>query len=197
MDSPTFESPAPSDASYRAAFGAWLAGLGKEARELSLLLERQDAPEALRRFGAETLNQLLHAADLIPEGIEGLGYLELLLAFRVLAREVCEAQPELAGADPSGTLARLAGEAELVQAFLGSDDYGKLATIVRGQGDRRARDRSVTDLLEVPDARSAAVAEAQSWAESYRPPSFGAGSHDLVRLLSFLRTRVRRSAGRA
>jgi hypothetical protein len=47
--------------------------------------------------------------------------------------------------------------------------------------------------VELAEARSAAVQEVQSWAERYRPPSFGSGSHDLVRLLSFLRTRVRRA----
>ena len=193
FESRAFDSPAPSDASYRAAFGSWLAGLGREAQELSLLLEREDTPEALRRFGAEALNQLLHAADLIPEGIEGLGYLETLFAFRVLARELSSAEPALTGADPSGTLARLAGEAELIQAFLGAEDYARLGALVRAQRERRSRDRSPTDLLEAGEARNAALAEALRWGESYRPPPFGAGSHDLVRLLSFLRTRVRRA----
>jgi hypothetical protein len=187
------EATESGESSHGAVFGGWLAGLGEQARELSRLLEREDAPEALRRFGAETVNQLLHAADLIPEGIEDLGYLETLFAFRVLAREACDIQPDLPGADPGGTLARLAAEAELIQSFLGAQDYVRLGAIVRGQRERRARGRAATDLLESPEARSTAVEEAQSWAERYRAPSFGAGSHDLVRLLSFLRTRLRRA----
>jgi hypothetical protein len=192
VESEPFASPAPSDASFRAAFGNWLGGLGKEARELSLLLDREDAPEALRRFGAEALNQLLHAADLIPEGVEDVGYLETLFTFRVLARELCDAQPDAGAADPSGTLARLAGEAELIQAFLGAEDYARFGAVTRAYRERRTRDRSATDLVESPEARSAAVVEAQRWGEDYRPRAFGAGSHDLVRLLSFLRTRARR-----
>ena len=183
----------PSDAGYRAAFTAWLAGLGREARELGSLLERDATPEAVRRFAAETLNQLLYAVDLVPEGVEALAYLEGLFTFRVLARQCCEAQPDLAPADSSGTLSRLAGEAHWVESFLGAEDYARLAAIVQVQRGRRSRDRSPTELLEAGEARSAAVQEAQAWAERYRPPNFGAGSHDLVRLLSFLRTRVRRT----
>jgi hypothetical protein len=190
--SPAAEESEPGEASYRAAFGGWLAGLGGQARELSRLLEREDGPEALRRFGAETLNQLLYAADLIPEGIEDLGYLETLFAFRVLAREACAAEPDLPGADPGGTLARLAAEAGLIQSFLGADEYVRLGAFVRDQRERRARGRATTELLESAEARAAAVGEAQSWADAYQPPSFGSGSHDLERLLSFLRTRLRR-----
>jgi hypothetical protein len=183
----------PSDANYGSAFSAWLGGLASEARELSSLLERDGAPEPARRFAAETLNQLFYAADLVPEGVEALAYLEGLFTFRVLARECCEAQPDLAAADSSGTLSRLAGEAQLVESFLGAEDYARLSAIVQVQRERRSRGRSPAELLEAGEACSAAVQDAQSWAERYRPPSFGSGSHDLVRLLSFLRTRVRRT----
>jgi len=196
LESPALESLATGsrEASYRAAFAGWLAGLGGQARELSRLLERADAPEGLRRFGAEALNQLLYAADLIPEGIEDLGYLETLFTFRVLAREACDVQPDLPGADPGGTLARLAAEAGLIQSFLGADEYVRLAALVRDQRQRHARGRATTELIESPEAGAAAAGEAQSWADRYQPPAFGAGSHDLERLLSFLRTRLRRAA---
>jgi len=191
----------PTDASYRAAFTAWLGGLGSEARELASLLAQDGAPEPVRRFAAETLNQLLSAVDLVPEGVEALAYLEGLFTFRVLARELPASawRPEgrepsdLPAPDPSGALSRLAGEAELVEAFLGAEDYARLSALVLAQRDRRSRGRSPGELVELAEARSAAVQEVQSWAERYRPPSFGSGSHDLVRLLSFLRTRVRRT----
>lgn len=183
----------PSDTEFKQAFVAWLAGLGGEARELSALLAREEAPPGLLRFAAETLNQLLYAVDLIPEGIEGLGYLEALFGVRLLARELSEAEPDSVSADPHGTVRRLAREAGLVRSFLGEDDEGRLLALARAQSEKRVRGRSVTELLEVPEARSAALEEAQGWAEEYRPPQFGTGSHDLVRLLSFLRTRVRRA----
>jgi hypothetical protein len=196
------EASPPSDANYRAAFTAWLGALGNDARWLASLLAQEDAPERVRRFAAETLNQLFHVADLVPEGVEALAYLEGAFAVRVLARETWASpsgrteggEPsDLPLADSSETLSRWAGEAELVESLLGAEDYARLSAIVQALRERRSRGRSPAELLEDGEARTAALAEAQSWAERYRPPSFGSGSHDLVRLLSFLRTRVRRT----
>lgn len=184
----------PSDMEFKKAFVAWLTGLAGEARELSALLARDDAPAGLRGFAAETLNQLLYTADLVPEGIEGLGYLETLFGIRLLARELCEAEPDSASADPHGTVHRLSREAGLVRSFLGEEDEDRLLSLVHAQREKPARGRSVAELLEVPESRSAAIEELQSWAEDYQPSQFGTGSHDLVRLLSFLRTRVRRAS---
>jgi hypothetical protein len=181
----------PTDATYRAAFTAWLGALGGEARQLSSLLGQDGTPEPVRRFAAETLNQLLHAADLVPEGVEALAYLEALFTFRVLARDSA-AKADLPTADPTGTLSKLAGEAALVESFLG-EDYARLSAIVQALRNRPTRGRSPAELLELEEARTAAVQETQSWAERYRPPAFGSGSHDLERLLSFLRTRARRT----
>src|SRR3954466_13202158 len=93
------EAKPPSDASYRAAFIAWLGALGNDARGLSSLLAQEGAPEPVRRFAAEALNQLFHVVDLVPEGVEALAYLEGAFAFRVLARE---ARASAAGAPEVG-----------------------------------------------------------------------------------------------
>ena len=193
-DDPPLDPDPPTDGEYQKVFVGWLAGLGGEARELSALLAREDVPPSLRRFAAETLNQLLYAVDLIPEGIEGLGYLEALFGVRLQARELSEAEPDSTSADPHGSVRRFSREALLVRSFLGEEDAGRLLALARTQNEKRARGRSVAELLEVPEARSAAIEEAQSWAEHYRPSQFGSGSHDLVRLRSFLRTRVRRTS---
>src|SRR5688572_11676092 len=84
------ESAAPTDETYRSHFASWLSGMPEEARKLAFLLEREEASAPARRYAADSLNQLLHAADLIPEGTEALGYLETLFAFRVLAAELSE-----------------------------------------------------------------------------------------------------------
>ena len=182
------ETPTPL-----ATFAGWLQGLGEDTRALGLLLEREDAPEALRRFAAHALNQLLHVSDLIPEGIEALGLLETAFAFRLLAARDCQEQPGLAAEDPSGTLGRLAADAATAAEFLG-EDYARLVAQVDAQRQRSARGRSPSELLEMPESRHLALEDARSWAQSYRAPAFGEGSHDLVKLRAFLRTRVRSAA---
>ena len=187
------ESADTSAVAPLALFAAWLHGLGEETRALCLVLERDDAPESVRRFAAHALNQLLHVADLIPEGIEALGYLEAVFAFRLLAAQACDEQPGLAAEDGSGTIARLAADAAPLAEFLG-EDYARLAARVDAQRQRAARGRSVSDLLDVPETRAEALEEARTWAQGYRHPAFGEGPHDLVKLRAFVRTRVRSAA---
>jgi hypothetical protein len=172
-------------------FGSWLAQLGGEADALCRLVEQEELPVAARRVGAESLNHLLYSVELIPEGLEALGHLEDTFAFRVLAQQAVSAEPDLASADASGTLGRLAGEAEVLAEFLGADDHARFGQLA-SERSQRVRGRQIEDLLEPGDARSAALEEARSWSQSYRAPSFGAGEQDLVKLRAFLRTRWRR-----
>lgn len=172
-------------------FGSWLSQLGGEADALCRLVEQEELPVAVRRVGAESLNHLLYSVQLIPEGLEALGHLEDSFAFRVLAQQAVSAEPELASADTSGTLGRLAGEAEVLAEFLGAEDHARFGQLVIERA-QRVRGRPVTDLLDPGDARTAALEEARSWSQSYRPPSFGTGEQDLVKLRAFLRTRLRR-----
>ena len=175
-------------------FASWLRGLGNETEALSRLIEREDAPESLRRFAARALNQLLHVAELVPEGIEALGYLEALFVSRLLAAQACQEHRGLAAQDPSGTLGRLAADAAALAEFLGEEDCARLASQVDAQRQRRTRGRSANELVDVAEARAEALAEARTWARSYRAPAFGAGSHDLVKLRAFVHTRVRSAA---
>ena len=175
-------------------FAGWLRGLGNETEALSRLIEREDAPESLRRFAAHALNQLLYVAALVPEGIEALGYLEALFTSRLLAAQACHEQRGLAAQDPSGTLGRLAADAAALAEFLGEEDYARLAVQVDAQRQGRTGGRSASELVEVAESRAQVLAEARTWARSYRVPAFGQGSHDLVKLRAFVRTRVRRAA---
>jgi hypothetical protein len=130
-------------------------------------------------------------APLVPEGIEALGYLEALFASRLLAAQACREQRGLAEQDPSGTLGRLAADAAALAEFLGKEDYARLAAQVDARRQGGTRGRSASELVDVAEARAEALAEARTWARSYRAPAFGAGSHDLVKLRAFVRTRVR------
>ena len=385
------EAPAASDETFRSHFAAWLGGMSEEARQLAFLLEREEASAPLRRLAADSINQLLHAADLLPEGTEALGYLETLFAFRLLAAEQSEAafsaprlpkprppkaelsvaerlepaaaeadgaplaegaaasgdaelaeggqaateaadvapaeteetqasasEPltaegspveesaavESAAVDPAAVesaavesaavesaaveadaqeaairveaasadgeraavplpaapeeevevaaaaedaaaaeeaevaqaelgaellevaeveavaaeappleeepeeepepasasdesyavVRRLAPQAALVRAFLGADDAERLRRLVLEQRSRSSRGRSSKEILLQADARAAAASDARDWAELYEAPEFGSTQHDLLRLRTFMRTRVRRGA---
>ncbi len=64
------------DSRYLDAFPEWLRGLGVDARALAAVVEREDLPDAVRRQCAAALNYLFKSVDLIPDGIEDLGFID-------------------------------------------------------------------------------------------------------------------------
>ncbi len=174
-------------------FAKWLEGMGDEALALGALLERADLSEPLRQTSAESINYLLRSVELIPAGVEDLGYLEVLFAFRALAQRVVQAHPGLASVDAGGNIGQLASDADRVREFLEAD-FPRLRELVEQPAATMAKGRSPSDLLNDADARAAALAELGAWVESYSAPQFGSGPEELVKLLSFMRTRLRQHA---
>lgn len=78
-------------------FAGWLVALGEDVLSLANLLESSEARPRWRRVSAEALESLLRASELIPEGLESLGYLEQAFVFRLLARRSLDGD----GADES------------------------------------------------------------------------------------------------
>src|SRR4051812_43262128 len=102
------------------AFPDWLRSLADDARALASVLESEGAVVAQRRSAA-ALNYLFKSLDLIPDGLEDLGFIDDAFVVRASADAIrVEAESDL-GAEPTGTLARLASDAELIQEFLGSE----------------------------------------------------------------------------
>jgi uncharacterized membrane protein YkvA (DUF1232 family) len=166
------------------AFPNWLRSLAEDARALASVLEG-DAAEPLQRRSAAALNYLFKSLDLIPDGLEDLGFIDDAFVVRAAAEAVKVESEAALAADATGTLARLATEAELVQEFLGSE-YGRLAKYVAGLEQGSARGRSVSAILTDAALRADFVREVRQWADSYAVPSFTRDARNLVKLRSFL-----------
>jgi len=166
------------------AFPDWLRSLADDARALATVLE-SEGTSVLQRRSAAALNYLFKSLDLIPDGLEDLGFIDDAFVVRAAADAVrLEAESEL-GMDPTGTLTRLSGEAELIKEFLGSE-YGRLTNYVAGLEQGSARGRSVATILADESARADFVREVREWAEGYVVPGFTRDQRNLVKLRSFL-----------
>lgn len=172
------------DARCLDAFPNWLRSLGEDARALAAVLERQASGSAERRAAA-ALNYLFKSLDLIPDGLEDLGFIDDTFVVRAAADAVKQESAANLAADSTGTLARLAEEAELVREFLGTE-YARLVKYVAGLEQGSARGRSVQDILSNPAVRADFVQEVRQWADGYAVPSFTRDERNLVKLRSFL-----------
>jgi uncharacterized membrane protein YkvA (DUF1232 family) len=163
------------------AFPEWLRSLAEDALALSAIVQNEGEPEERRKKVAGALNYLFKSLDLIPDGIEDLGFLDDAFVFRVAA----------AAASPDGNdvLTRLSADTALLREFLGGD-FARLEKFVAGLEGGAVRGRSVAQIVTEAPARNALVSDVKGWAGSYAVPSFGRDAKNLVKLKSFLAAKL-------
>jgi hypothetical protein len=168
-------------------FPEWLRTLSADAAALGEVVGNLAAPEPARRFAAAGLNYLFKSLDLIPDGIEDLGFLDDAFVLRVAASLALRELPEIGPLVPP--FARLAQDSALIAELLG-DDYRRLESYVRGLVSSVARGRTVDDVLAGEQSRAEFLNEVAGWARSYEAPSFGRDEKNIVKLRSFLSAKL-------
>lgn len=168
-------------------FPEWLRTLADDATDLAAIVGDASLPEPARRYAAASLNYLFKSLDLIPDGIEDLGFLDDAFVVRVAAALAIAEAPDTATKAPK--LESLSGETELIRELLG-DDYGRLETYVKGLKTSAARGRSVDEILGDEQVLSEFLHEVSGWAKSYEGPTFSRDEKNLVKLRSFLSAKL-------
>lgn len=169
-----------AESRYLEMFPAWLRSLGEDVTALGQIVE-SDAPEGVRRYVAAALNYLFKSLDLIPDGIDDLGFLDDTFVLRVAA-SLAVAESPAAKVDALG---RMADDARAIHDFLG-DDYVRLETYVRGLRKGAARGRTVDDILTDKATRDTFTNEVRAWSKTFQAPTFTRDTKTLVKLKAFL-----------
>ena len=170
------------------AFPQWLRSLGDDARAIAQAFEAGVfTTDAARRQLAGALNYLFKSLDLIPDGIEDLGFVDDAFVFRIAAASALEVEADARG--KSEGLERLAAEAALVREFLGAD-AARLDRYVAALGHASARGRSVDDIVGSPQTAGELFGEVRAWASGYSAPAFARDDKSLVKLRAFLAAKL-------
>ncbi len=175
---------ASTDPKYLEMFPAWLRTLGEDAGALGIIVS-SDASNEVKRHVIAGLNYIFKSLDLIPDGIDDLGFMDDAFVLRVAADLATKAEP----AANTGALERLAKDAGEVSAFLGAD-YARLETYVKGLHKGAARGRTVDDIIDDEAQRTEFVHEVAAWAKDYQAPTFTRDPKTLLKLKSFLNAKL-------
>ena len=173
------------DPRYLEVFPQWLRSLGEDASAVGEIVATAGPDDEAARFLVAGLNYIFKSLDLIPDGIDDLGYLDDAFVLRVACASAVAARPELR----SGALECLSDDARAVRDFLG-DDFVRLEAYVAGLQKGAARGRTVQDVVGDAAVRAAFVADVRAWAAAYQSPSFTRDPKTLVKLKSFLGARL-------
>jgi uncharacterized membrane protein YkvA (DUF1232 family) len=168
-------------------FPEWLRTLASDALDASRLLHSSVAAESARRYVAGGLNYLFKSLDLIPDGIEDLGFLDDAFVLRMAAALALGDAPDAAQDAP--ILTRLAGEARVVAEFMGKDQ-ARLERYVKTLSKGAARGRTVDEIVTDAAVLNTFTNELQAWVSSYSAPSFARDEKNLVKLHAFLAAKL-------
>lgn len=169
---------------YLDTFPGWLRSLGTDAQELAQLLNVESMDQDAKQAVAGGINYLFKSLDLIPDGIDDIGYLDDAFVLRVAADLAAKAGTGDAGSEKLEILARLQEECDTVREFL-EKDYARLETYVVGLRNGAARGRSVTDIISDEDTRKELLSDVLGFAKSYESPSFSREEKNLIKLKAF------------
>ena len=175
------------DARCLDTFPEWLRTLGADAESISAALADGDAPADARRMLAGALNYLFKSVDLIPDGIDDIGYLDDAFVLRVAAVQALAVQGYAA---PAG-VASLASDGALVKDFLGAD-FVRLERYVAGLHKGVARGRTVEAIVGAVATRGELAADVKGFAADYAAPPFTRDERTLVKLRAFFDARLPR-----
>ncbi len=167
---------------YLDLYADYLGTLGTDAAALAQLVE-SDLPRDARARVISALNYVFKSVDLIPDGIDDIGFLDDAFVVRVAAKLAVDA------GGSGGDLARLAGEAADIASFLEAD-HVRLENYVQGLRRSEARGRTVDDVLDDAAMRAEFLTEVAAWSAAYEIPSFTKQPKTLVKLKAFLSAKL-------
>ena len=178
-------SDAAIDPRYLELFPQWLRSLGEDAAQIGDVLTGTAADDEATRSLVSGLNYVFKSLDLIPDGIDDLGYLDDAFVMRVACSLAGAARPEL----KQGVVQRLADDASAVRDFL-AEDYPRLDGYVRGLRKGAARGRTVEDIVGDEPTRTQFLHEVKAWSGAYQVPTFTRDQKTLVKLKAFLNAKL-------
>jgi uncharacterized membrane protein YkvA (DUF1232 family) len=178
-------SDAAIDPRYLEVFPQWLRSLGEDAAQVGDALSSGASDDEATRSLIAGLNYIFKSLDLIPDGIDDLGFLDDAFVLRVACSLAATARPDA----KQGVIQRLSDDAHAVRDFL-ADDYGRLETYVRGLRKGAARGRTVEDIVTDANTRVQFLHEVRAWSKDYQVPSFTRDQKTLVKLKAFLNAKL-------
>lgn len=182
---------------YLDTFPNWLRSLGDDTIALALVLGDDALTSGAAQAAASGVNYLFKSLDIIPDGIDDIGYVDDAFVLRVCAAQAKSEQEKSDGGalseEAEATLNSLAEGTELIREFLG-DDYARLDQYCRALRHGSARGRKVADIVEQVQLRADFISDARGFAESFEAPSFAREEKNLKKLLAFFDAKLPQSS---
>jgi len=171
-------------------FPQWLRTLDDDVQTLLLALKSDKLEDEARRFLTGGINYLFKSLDLIPDGIDDIGYLDDAFILRLTAKAAMETDLGPIEPDVMGKLGRLANDTDLLQEFLTKDVFNRLEKYARDLRKGAARGRTVNEILDNKDTFTQFSQEVDGFVREYTSPGFTQDEKNLIKLNAFFEAKL-------
>ena len=171
-------------------FPHWLRTLDEDVQVIVDVLKAEGASDSARRALVGGVNYLFKSLDLIPDGIDDIGYLDDAFVIRVTAKDALEGDLGKIEAAQMGKLGALGNDVDLIKELLGNDLFDRFEKYCRSLAKGAARGRTVEDICENADVFKEFAGEAAAFVSDYQSPGFSQDAKNLIKLKAFLEAKL-------
>lgn len=171
-------------------FPSWLRALDEDVQTILEALQSDQLAGEARRNLTGGINYLFKSLDLVPDGIDDIGYLDDAFVIRLAVKNAVEADVGDLGADLLKKLNGLADDSDLINELLEKDLFDRLEKYVRDLKKGAARGRTVDEIMEEKGVFKEFSSEITSFIKEYKSPGFSKDEKNLIKLKAFLEAKL-------
>jgi len=171
-------------------FPSWLRSLDEDVQTVIEVLEGDAVGEDARKLLTGGINYLFKSLDLIPDGIDDIGYLDDAFVLRLSAKAALESDIGAVDPDSMAKLGKMNGDTDLIAELLGADLFDRLEKYTRDLRKGAARGRMVDEIVEKSDVFKEFAGEVRAFVKEYESPGFSKDEKNLIKLKAFLEAKL-------
>ncbi|MBW2261271.1 MAG: DUF1232 domain-containing protein [Deltaproteobacteria bacterium] len=175
-------------------FGSWIGSLSGDIEALMEVVKDDSLDRGAREASTGGINYLFKSLDLIPDGIDDIGYLDDAFTIRVSAKLVKQSGFGGLGDETKKRLESLASDTELIGGLLGDELYQRFESYVTDLRLGAARGRMVSEILDDASTMKELEAEVAQFCKDYEPLKFSKDEKNLIKLTAFFDAKLPRES---
>jgi len=168
----------------------WLKNLPEDLSYLMNLIETQDLEHDAKIALVTGLNYLFKTIDLIPDGLDEIGYIDDCIILRIVSREVVDKYGDRLNDEVFGRLKIMAGDVDILKPELGEELWSKLLNYVEELKEMPSKGRTSEDILKDKNTFNQFKTELMTFVDSYEGKVESIDEKTLVKLKAFLEAKL-------
>jgi uncharacterized membrane protein YkvA (DUF1232 family) len=172
-------------------FPHWLASLADDVCTIQDALAGNLSREVKQTL-AGGINYLFKSLDLVPDGIDDIGYVDDAFVLRMASRRACNQGIESLSDDLRTKLGRMSLDVDVIAELLGEDLFKRFQKYTDALANGSARGRTVDEILDIPEIAAEFSAEMVDFLDTYENPGFNDDEKNIIKLKAFMEARLPR-----